>query len=119
MSVKAVHQLVEAYLRQGEMMVSTWQAAVQNTTYPVNERWELFVMAPAAWHQSKTMARSPLNDIIGDFCPHEDYYVERGFALSAKQIDAFMERKDIEPELCEQAREHLMQNLIGFWRWDW
>jgi hypothetical protein len=133
MSAKAVHRMVEAYLKQGEMMVSIWQDTVRNTEFPVNDRWELFIIAPVSWHKTHTSARSPIDHIIGQRSPHDDYYMSRGQGITAKDIDdrivgdwipddeddALVDATFVTSEQHEQVREYLMQNLIGIWSWDW
>ncbi len=123
MDVATAQKLVDAYKKSGNEYELIWRTVVQDQTQPLDARWSLFISGPAEWHNSVTQSQSPIADIIGDFCPNDDYYVSRGSDITADEIDGRMSEwlndEQITEDQRNQAREHMLQNRIGSWCWDW
>jgi hypothetical protein len=123
MYIKAVHRLVQGYLNQGKEIILAWREAVQNPTYDLNERWELFISAPSLWGNSLSSSDHILDSVIGHRSPSNFYYLSRGESMTAEHMIEFIQTKVTDGELPEttvdEAKAHLMEHLIVSWCWDW
>lgn len=126
MNGENMKERIESYLQEGLTIKPDWEAYVKDTTLPLDERWEVFCLAPIAWKFS-----DPCGPDLPTLCevvdsPYDVLYMERSESKSIEDTIEMLEEEDYEteepkatPEQIIAIKEEALQALYGEWTYDW
>ena len=97
------------------------RAFCADESIPVNDRWEVFQVAPnkdyQCWHDTPSESEVGLDDEIS---PYDDWYLERHQTFHVvDRITGWEEDERYPQEVIDKFKNYYMKSYTGSWKYDW
>lgn len=119
---------IEAYIASGSALEEALSAYVEDTSIPLQVRWETFLAAPSDWLNEERVCGFPLASLEHIFSsPYDDFHMDYGSQMTVSELFEDIEGKlandsdnwpKLTQELIDAGKEEAMTNFLGRWEYN-